>query len=395
MKAILYNIFGLGHILPTLTLVRELSRQGVEVIYHSSPERRSLVEEAGARFINYGRDDYRASDYNPGKNFVQQTLPATLGLLPFLREEFERERPDFILYDSMAPWGLLLARLYDVPAFCLVTTFALGDSQKREMFRINRVEEDDASREAIRRLRDEYGVSLSFLDTLGAYHGCNLVFSPQALHGQWDGLERGRFHFVQQERTSPQQEDFPLAALVQDERTIVALALGTVVPQEDPSVLKTYRHFLQAFAEDPDILMILSTGTPELLAALGPLPGNVVARARIPQTEVMRHAQIFIHHGGMNSVREALELQVPQLVIPHQGDQHLNAQRVVEAGVGLRLARQEVSPGALKRRTLELVFSPSIRARLAELQANAGTTLCTKTAWALMRSQLGVARALG
>jgi UDP:flavonoid glycosyltransferase YjiC (YdhE family) len=126
MKAIVYNIFGLGHINPTLPLIKNLVEVGVEVIYHSSPERRALIESTGALFRNYGRDDYKAADYNPGKNFVLQTIPATLGLLPVLLEEIERERPDFLIYDSMAPWGKALTQITGLPSYCTVTTFALS-----------------------------------------------------------------------------------------------------------------------------------------------------------------------------------------------------------------------------------------------------------------------------
>ena len=87
------------------------------MIYHSSPERRELIESTGANFCNYGYDSYSASDFNPGKNFVLQTIPAALGLLPFLREEIDREKPDFIFYDSMAPWGHILGLIYQLPAF--------------------------------------------------------------------------------------------------------------------------------------------------------------------------------------------------------------------------------------------------------------------------------------
>jgi UDP:flavonoid glycosyltransferase YjiC (YdhE family) len=73
--------------------------------------------------------------------------------------------------------------------------------------------------------------------------------------------------------------------------------------------------------------------------ALGTLPAGVSAHARVDQLAVLRRADLFITHGGFNSVQEGLVAGVPLLVFPQMQEQVLNADRVSELGAGLRLRR--------------------------------------------------------
>jgi UDP:flavonoid glycosyltransferase YjiC (YdhE family) len=64
---------------------------------------------------------------------------------------------------------------------------------------------------------------------------------------------------------------------------------------------------------------------------------RVRVEAFVPQRAVLNHpaVEVFITHGGCQSVLESLELGVPMLVVPQLGDQPYHAQRVVEMGAGL------------------------------------------------------------
>jgi UDP:flavonoid glycosyltransferase YjiC (YdhE family) len=54
---------------------------------------------------------------------------------------------------------------------------------------------------------------------------------------------------------------------------------------------------------------------------------------------VLRRADLFITHGGFNSVQEGLVAGVPLLLFPQMQEQVFNAERVSELGAGLRLRR--------------------------------------------------------
>ncbi len=338
MKAIVYNIFGLGHINPTLPLVKQLVDAGVEVIYHSSPERKELIELTGAVFRNYGYDSYKADDFNPGKNFVLQTLPAARGLLPFLLAEIEKEKPDFLIYDSMAPWGKILSEITGITAFCTVTTFALSLERKEKMLSRFKITPDEENFSAIQFFQDEYGVNLRLEDALGAYNRNNIVFTSKEFNPPVENEQDFYFMGPSIER----EEDLSGFVIPHRSKKVITMSLGTLLREEDPSVMDWYRELIKAFADDPDYELILAGGD------LGELPMNVNSYEKIPQLFALRHSDVFIHHAGMNSLNEGLHFGVPMLVIPHSKDQFINAERLVESGKGLSLNRSQVKAHILR-----------------------------------------------
>ena len=389
MKAIYYNIFGLGHINPTLPLVAALVAKGVEVIYHTSPERQALVEKAGAQFRNYGRDDYQAADFNPGKNFVLQTIPATMGLLPFLKAEIESEKPDFILYDSMAPWGKLLGHIFGIPAFCTVTTFALNEHLRRETFAKHQVMADDINLQTIAALKREFDLELPLINALGAYNQCNFVFTAKEFNPPLSGMNEEHFHFIGSLSTpSHEMLEFPFHQLTG--RKVITMALGTLLPSEDPSVVEWYQALLRAFAGNDRYWLVLAVGTSKILSELGPLPRNAIVREKIPQKEVLEHTDVFINHGGMNSINEALSAGVPIVVIPHSKDQFVNAARVKELGLGKVIAKNEVTSAHLKTAVVDLMLSDGHKKRAQQMQEHFQQTIGLEGMLTVIRQQVAV-----
>lgn len=370
MKVIFYNIFGLGHINPTLPLLSELTNNGVEVIYHTSPERRELVESYGAKFVNYGYDEYKASDFNPGKNFVLQTIPATVGLLPFLIEEIKRVQPDFIIYDSMAIWGHALSQIFGIPSFCTVTTFALSEEAKVETLNKHGVVIDEMNLRSIEYLKEKYNVQLSLSQTLGAYGDHNIVFTSKDFNPLMDANPATQFLYAGAMIKDSDNPQFPLIRLKEIKQTkkMITMAFGTIIIKEDPEVLFLYKSLIEAFGGDEDYHLILAVGPEENIKRLGDLPSNVMAFSHIPQVEVLKITDCFINHGGMNSVNEALHFGVPQIVIPHLHDQFGNAKRVDELKVGIEFKKDTISKEVLRKSIVTILEDEKMKYKLSQLR---------------------------
>jgi MGT family glycosyltransferase len=69
----------------------------------------------------------------------------------------------------------------------------------------------------------------------------------------------------------------------------------------------------------------------------------------VPQQAILKMTDVFITHGGMNSVSEAMVEGVPMVVIPFMADQPTNARRVCELGIGKSIKYQEISAEILKK----------------------------------------------
>ena len=122
--------------------------------------------------------------------------------------------------------------------------------------------------------------------------------------------------------------------------------------------------------------MILNTGKvpPE---SLGPLPENIRAYSFVPQTEVLRHTDVFLTHCGMNSVNEALYFGVPMVAMPFMNDQITNAARIVELGLGKRV-RSFPSRG---KELYQAVLSVSGDARIKRNAAEFSQALRRQADW--------------
>ncbi|GGE95623.1 glycosyltransferase [Sphingomonas prati] len=67
--------------------------------------------------------------------------------------------------------------------------------------------------------------------------------------------------------------------------------------------------------------------------------GNCLFVGYAAHSAVFPRASIVVHHGGAGTTGQALRAGRPQVIVPHFGDQHDNAARVVAAGLGRTIGR--------------------------------------------------------
>jgi UDP:flavonoid glycosyltransferase YjiC (YdhE family) len=70
-------------------------------------------------------------------------------------------------------------------------------------------------------------------------------------------------------------------------------------------------------------------------------PANWSVHGNVDQQKVLSHADVFVTHGGANSVHEAVLSQVPMVVTPFFGDQTLTSRRVEQLGIGVALGSDD------------------------------------------------------
>lgn len=72
-------------------------------------------------------------------------------------------------------------------------------------------------------------------------------------------------------------------------------------------------------------------------------PEHVQVHTFVDQIGVLAQAQLFVTHGGMNIVSEALSHAVPMIAIPQAVDQHLVARQTANLGAAVVIERDAVS----------------------------------------------------
>jgi UDP:flavonoid glycosyltransferase YjiC (YdhE family) len=107
------------------------------------------------------------------------------------------------------------------------------------------------------------------------------------------------------------------------------------------------------------------------IVSMGPLHAELDLAANmhgaefLPQTSVIPRADLVITHGGNNTTTECLHFGKPMIVLPLFWDQHDNAQRMDELGLGVRLDPYRFTDAQLHGALDRLLGDTALRSRLA------------------------------
>lgn len=146
-------------------------------------------------------------------------------------------------------------------------------------------------------------------------------------------------------------------------KPVIYISLGTVIK----GATDFFKKSIQSF-EKEDVTVILSVGKQFDIRKLGKVPEKFKVYQTVPQLSVLEQADVFVTHGGMNSVSESLVYGVPMVVIPFMADQPTNASRIEELGLGKRLDYKEVSSDLLKRTVLDMLTDRKLKECLAGMK---------------------------
>ena len=127
-KALFLSLPLHGHINPSLPLVRELVERGDEVVYYAADRFAEQIEGTGGCFRPY--HDGLLSDLAQLPAQTNESawwlMRASEKVLKTDLGAFRAERPDYIITDSVAPWGQWAAKILGVPVVTSISTFAFN-----------------------------------------------------------------------------------------------------------------------------------------------------------------------------------------------------------------------------------------------------------------------------
>jgi MGT family glycosyltransferase len=182
-----------------------------------------------------------------------------------------------------------------------------------------------------RRIHSRLGVkNVGLMGAVMNLGAMNIIYTSREFQPNSDKYD-DRFQFVGPS-ISPRPHDsgFPFEQITR--KPVIYISLGTI-NNDNPDF---YRQCFAAFADHPG-QFILSAGKQTDIAALGAIPENFIVRNFVPQLEVLEHTDLFITHGGMNSVSEGLWYGVPLIAVPQQVEQASVAHEIQAQGAGIAL----------------------------------------------------------
>jgi MGT family glycosyltransferase len=386
MKVLFFGLPVHGHLNPTLPLVRELTGRGEEVIYLSTDEHSARIASTGAKYCAY-RNGFLPELGSVARRMDELAwlfMRTTSEVLADELESYRGEQPDYVITDSVAPWGHWVGEILGVPVVTSVPTFAFN----RHVIRygvvhgvrprsagqfLSKLRHIARAASLMRRLRRLYRVKGPGLMPIGGRSGLTLVYTSRDFQPCADTFD-DRYAFVGPLfEPRGDADDFPWTWL--RHRTLVYVSLGTLFND----ALPFYRTCLEALRAI-DAQIVLSVGRRISLDTLGTVPSNLLLRTHVPQVELLTRTTVFVTHGGMNSVSESLFNAVPMVVIPQMSEQEIVGRRVEELGAGVFLGKDAVTAERL-RSSVETVLAD---ARFADRARTLSQSL--KAAGGVMRA---------
>ena len=358
-SVLMVNLPFSGHTNPTLGLARALTDMGHRVTYVHSPTWRAAVERTGAAFVPY--DDYPSRP----RPSLEQVRCWDAAYRTALRIGGDY---DCLVYEMLFTSGKALADRLGIVPVRLFSTFALNERVLEDfgrsggwyltsLFRLPRLRAL-VSKRLSRRFGWRYDDLVDEITRNGP--DLNIAYTTRGFQVRAEDFPAPRYAFVGAAvgGRAPSGFDAPAGS-----GPLVYVSLGTRLNTS----ARFFRSCVEAF-RGTGARVIMSIGDSVRPGRLGPLPPTIAVRRSVPQLEVLSRASLFITHGGMNSVNEALYYGVPMVVVPMGNDQPTVARRVVELGLGEALDARSATPAALRGAALRVMSDQGCRARLDGFQ---------------------------
>ncbi len=351
-----------GHLNPFVPVMQALRRKGCTVTLllliadgdRLSAPRRAALESIDVRVIG----EVSIAPWSGPPEGIHQMLK-TDRIAEDSAAAIRALAPDFVLLDSMQlTWPAVVgAHASGVPYG--LTTANLGMIAPRR-FRQHRWAYDEITRDYlirhdIRWSEDAHSPRSRLLNLAPAIHelvgddailedvtlvglpGAEAVRGDEAAFSDWDRLDSSR--------------------------PLVYVSFGTIFYRR-PELL---RRVISA-AANLGLQVVASVG--EIGHEFVGIGDNVTLAPYVPQREMLQRADVFVTHGGYNSVAESVRAGKPMLVIPLAIDQPVQAHYVARAGFGVSLSPEEAEVPAVSA-ALETLLDPSL-GYTSRVQAVAG-----------------------
>lgn len=350
MKILFINLPYYGHVIPTIGLVQELIKRDCKVTYLLPFDWKDKFKESGATF--YGYKNHRQLSEQ-----IKNTYAAAESII---------EKYDLVVYEQFFFLGKHLAEKYNKPVVRIftapVTNRQLMDEFIETKGPLSVFKHKWIARAFTKGIAKNISLKTdNWLDEI-IYNPpqLNLAYTLREYQPYEAEFPKKQYKFLGPSIYERKAEKFNF---VKGENPVVYISLGTVVK----GAVHFFQNCVEAFrGENVDV--IISVGRSFDIKKLKSMPTNIHIFNSVPQLEVLRIADIFVTHGGMNSVSEALVYGTPMVVIPFTADQPINARCVEKLGVGKCLASSAINKNSIKDSVLSVLSDANIKNNITNFQ---------------------------
>ncbi len=377
-KVFFFNIPFYGHINTSLALVEELVGRGEEVIYYCTDTFKEKIQNTGAVYRSYG------TKFFLNENFVTMDITEickvhielTELIIEDILEDIKNERPDYIVHDTLCTWAKYAAQISKIPAVNVLPTLVFDSEESSSLpikigFRafqkltmIKNIPNARRISKISRCLKRKYGIRFnSLIDIIDNKEKLNIVFTSKEFQSN-TGKIGCEYSFVGPVSVYRSEDSSNFTFRKPVDKPLGFISMGTLFNNNT----EFFNQCFEAF-KDMNIDILMSVGKNIHIPSLR-IPANftVMHYYDIPQLEVLKICDVFITHGGMNSVHEALFNGVPLVAIPQQSEQEKVCVQMEKNGCGIRLNPSHITSEVLNSSVKKIISIQSYRVNAVRIR---------------------------
>jgi len=339
LKTILYYTFPVsGHVNPILKLLESLSKGNYRVICYSTNQFKNVIEHTGAIFKDYNEDSECINLNVPPDKMTLLTLSRIIlsfiqKMFPKLLKDATEYSPDCIGLDFFCIWGKMIASVLKVKSFTTIPQFAPHPKKfkpfpgmMKHLMQIVFFGQGTILqfRKLIRTINLNVAIGkFKFFDIFMNYSGLNIVYVNKEIQPDYETFDTSFVFTGPSLRASDTNLNDEIKFNPSYDGKLIYISLGTLYNQN----LSFYLNCVRIF-KNTKHKIIISVGKSINIDDFSIIPDNVIIKNHVDQLHVLSQADLFITHGGMNSINEALYHNVKMIVIPQAVDQYATAQQL-------------------------------------------------------------------
>uniref|UniRef100_A0AAU2VFK0 Glycosyl transferase n=1 Tax=Streptomyces sp. NBC_00003 TaxID=2903608 RepID=A0AAU2VFK0_9ACTN len=379
------GIPAVGHVLPSLDVIRELVARGHRVTYANDPAVAHLITPTGAELVPCTSVLPVADNNWPDEPFAAMGLflDNAMQALPQLRAAYDQDPADLYLYDIGAYAARALAESQGRPLMQLSPTFVGWDGYDQDVAaHLRKLPGADAYHAKFEQWLASCGASTTDVDAFSGPPARALALITRAMQPHADRVDTDTVTFTGPCINSLTETGGWVRPA--DAENVLLISLGSAYTRQP----EFYRRCLAAYGNLPGWHVVLQMGKHTDPLELGTIPANVEVHSWVPQRAILEQADAFVTHAGMGGCSEGLMSGVPMIAVPQAVDQFMNADRLVELGVARRIDTPDATAETLRAALNDLVTDPEVTRRSARLRAEARAEGGTERAADLVESML-------
>jgi MGT family glycosyltransferase len=367
-KAIFFTLPHHGHVNPNIGLLKELVKRGDMIVCYSSISYKGIIEETGARWREYKvnleafffkkgnqSDDITETNEDIRLN-IEKAFDDIEALFSIAREiylkhykEIADEGVEYFIYDSFAIWGKIFANKLGIPSVCCESLFVMTDkvfNANIECFiayltktknidlitSIDKKQVIDCMNYNSKRIQRK--LAIKDFNFSGYFYSdyLNIVYLIKEMQPCIDSIvDKYVFVGLSDDNYSTGTERIKCK---KDSVPLVFISRGTIHGNEAMDIFNKCISVLG----NMECKAIISTGSCIGENQFKDLPSNINVFEFVNQKQVLKDANVFITHGGLTGVREAISNGVPMILYPETTDQYIASRQIerFEAGIWLK-----------------------------------------------------------